>query len=135
MGMVYEALLLFGPLLLIGFVYSISVDLSDKASPESLAVKRAGLQLVLACALVAYFAWGWSKGRCTLPMQTLGLQLQTTDGQPLTTQRAVVRAIAAAPSVFLGIGFLYALVDANRQMLHDRIAGTRLAYVPVGRAI
>lgn len=135
MGMVYEALLLFGPLLVIGFIYSVTVDLSDKASPESIAAKRLGLQFVIACALAGYFTWGWSKGRCTLPMQTLGLKLQTTDGKPLTTQQALLRLVAALPSVFFGIGFLWALIDADRQMLHDRIAGTRLLYVPVGRVI
>lgn len=135
MGMVYEALLLFGPFLVIGFIYSVTVDLSDKASPEFISIKRLGLQIVLGCALAAYFGWGWSKGRCTLPMQTLGLKLETTDGQPLTMQRALLRAVIAAPSVFLGVGFLWALFDPHRQMLHDRIAGTRLLYVPVGRVI
>lgn len=135
MGMVYEALLLFGPLMVIGFVYSVIVDFSDKAPLEFIASKRFGLQFIIALLLVAYFTWGWSKGRCTLPMQTLGLKVQTVDGQPLTVQQALLRAVIAIPDVFFGVGFLWALFDPNRQMPHDRITGTRLVYVPVGRVI
>lgn len=135
MGMVYEALLLFGPLLAVGFVYSLLADFSDRASPEFNEAKRIGLQMVVGALLLAYFSWGWSQGRCTLPMQTLGLKLQTVKGTPLTARRALLRALAAIPSVFLGIGFLWAAIDPRRQMLHDRIAGTELTYVPVGRFI
>lgn len=135
MGIVYESLLLFGPLLVIGFVYSVIVDFSDRAVPDLYEIKRTGLQVVIGSLLSIYFVWGWSKGRCTLPMQTLGMRLITTQGQDLSIQQAVVRLLIAVPSMMSGIGFLWAIVDRDSQTLHDRLAGTRLIYIPVGKII
>ena len=135
MGMVYEALLLFGPLLLLGFLYSVVVDFSDRADPASLAIKRLGLQLLLGGALLAYFVWGWTKNRCTLPMQTLGLRVQTLDGAPASTRQAVIRGLIAVPSVLTGLGILWAIIDRDSQTLHDRLSGTRLVYIPVKRML
>jgi uncharacterized RDD family membrane protein YckC len=135
MAMVYEALLLFGPLLVLVFVYSFVVDFSDRGNPDLAAIKRIGLQLIIAAALLLYFAWSWTNGRCTLPMQTLGLQLTTTTGDHLSARMAVARALLAMPSVLFGVGFLWAIFDRDSQTLHDRLAGTRLIYVPVNKVI
>lgn len=135
MGMVYEALLLFGPLLLIGFIYSVLVDLSDKASPEFADFKRFGLQVTIGLSLLAYFGWGWSLGRCTLPMQTLGMRVKSINGNDISVAKAAIRALIALPSVMSGIGFLWAVVDRDSQALHDRLCGTRLVHIPVNRII
>jgi uncharacterized RDD family membrane protein YckC len=135
MGVVYESLLLFGPLLLIAFLYSIAVDFSDQASPELNGLKRLGLQASVGLALLAYFTWGWSLGRCTLPMQTLGTRLQMRNGHDVSVMRAAIRAIVALPSTMTGIGFLWAMVDRDAQTLHDRLCDTRLVHIPVKRII
>lgn len=135
MGMVYEALLLFGPLMVIVFFYSFLVDFSDRADPTLAGIKRLGLQFTIGAMLLGYFAWSWSNGRCTLPMQTLGLKLKTLDEQDPNLKTAVFRALIAVPSLFLGIGFLWAIFDRDSQTLHDRLAGTRLVYVPVNKVI
>jgi uncharacterized RDD family membrane protein YckC len=135
MAVVYESLLLFGPLLALGFVYSVAVNFSDAAEAQHQTIKRLGMQFLLAAALLGYFTWSWSGSRCTLPMQTLGLRLETREGQPLSVWRSLARALLAAPSTLTGLGFLWAMLDPDRQSLHDRLAGTRLLYVPVGRLI
>jgi uncharacterized RDD family membrane protein YckC len=135
MGMVYEALLLFGPMLVIAFVYSVIVGFNDRSGPEFHELKRTGLQIVLTLALLLYFRWGWSLGRCTLPMQTLGLRLKMRDGRDVPPRTAAIRFVVALPSVLLGLGFLWAIVDRDGQTLHDRVAGTRLVYIPVGKVI
>ncbi len=135
MGMVYECLLLFGPVLVVGFFYSVAVDLSDRAGPEDLGLKRLGLQLVVGFGLLLYFIWGWTAGRRTLPMQTLGLSLISVDGKPITRPQALLRAIVAVPSALTGLGLIWALFDKDRQTPHDRVAGTRLVYRPVGRIV
>ena len=49
------------------------------------------------------------------------------DGKPVTTGQAALRYVLAWPSVcFLGVGLIWALLDRDRQFLHDRLAGTRL---------
>ena len=135
MAMVYEALLLFGPLLVLVFLYSFIVDFSDRADPGLANIKRIGLQLTLTGALLLYFVWSWTNGRCTLPMQTLGLKLITAAGDELSIRTAALRAVLAVPSVLLGVGFLWAIFDRDSQTLHDRFAGTRLIYVPVNKVI
>jgi len=135
MAMVYEALLLFGPLLVLVFLYSFIVDFSDRADPGLANIKRIGLQLTLTGALLLYFVWSWTNGRCTLPMQTLGLKLITAAGDELSVRTAALRAVLAVPSVLFGVGFLWAIFDRDSQTLHDRFAGTRLIYVPVNKVI
>ena len=135
MGMVYESLLLFGPMLVVGFLYSIVVDFSDRAGPESLGLKRLGLQLLVGLGLLTYFTWGWTGGRRTLPMLTLGLSLESTNGRPITRPQALLRAIVAVPSALTGLGLIWALFDRDKQTPHDRVAGTRLVYRPVGRVV
>ena len=135
MGAVYESLLLFGPLLLISFLYSFLTDFSDRADPGLVALKRLGLQLTLGSAIVAYFVWGWSRDRCTLPMQTLGLRVRSKDDQPITPRQALLRALVAIPSTLSLVGFFWGIFDKDAQSLHDKIAGTRLVYMPVKRMI
>ncbi|MEN9772024.1 MAG: hypothetical protein RJA58_667 [Pseudomonadota bacterium] len=135
MGAVYESLLLFGPLLLISFLYSFITDFSDRADPSGLEIKRLGLQITLLLAIVGYFVWGWSKDRCTLPMQTLGLRVHSKDGEPVTPRQALIRALIAIPSTLGLIGFLWCLIDKDSQSLYDKLAGTRLVYIPVKRIV
>lgn len=135
MGAIYESLLLFGPLLLISFLYSFLTDFSDRADPGAAAFKRLGLQFTLGGVIVAYFVWGWSRDRCTLPMQTLGLRVRSKDDQPITPRQALLRALVAIPSTLSLVGFFWGIFDKDAQSLHDKIAGTRLVYMPVKRMI
>ena len=75
----------------------------------------------------AYFAWFWTHGGQTLPMKTWRLKIVRGDGSPVSLPRALHRYLLAALGFFaLGLGFLYALVDRDRQFLHDRLAGTAI---------
>ena len=75
----------------------------------------------------AYFAWFWTHGGQTLPMKTWRLRLVRGDGAPVSLPRALHRYFLAVLGFFaVGLGFLWALVDRDRQFLHDRLAGTAL---------
>ena len=77
--------------------------------------------------LLLYFVWFWLNGGQTLPMKTWKLRLASADGRSLRPAQALLRYLAAWPSVlFFGVGFLWAVFDRDRQFLHDRIAGTRI---------
>lgn len=79
--------------------------------------------------LLVYFTWFWLHGGQTLAMKTWKLRIVNTDGGQLRPLQAVLRYLAAWPSIALfGIGILWALVDKDRQFLHDRIAGTRVIF-------
>ena len=63
----------------------------------------------------------------TLPMKTWRMRLTLANGEPLGTSRAALRYLAAIASLAtLGAGFLWALIDKDKQFLHDRVCGTRL---------
>ena len=78
----------------------------------------------------AYFVWFWTHGGQTLPMKTWRLKVVRVDGAPVTPWRALHRYALAVLGLFAaGLGFLWALVDRDRQFLHDRLAGTALVEV------
>ncbi len=95
----------------------------------------------------AYCGWFWSGGRRTLAMKTWRLTLRTPAGDILSVRRALARFLACWVGPTLAIGafaalrpvgqgewatallafnYVWALFDADRQFLQDRIAGTRL---------
>ncbi|MBS1188359.1 MAG: hypothetical protein H6R10_151 [Rhodocyclaceae bacterium] len=81
--------------------------------------------------LLVYFVWFWLHGGQTLAMKTWKLRIVSTEGTRLRPLQAVLRYLAAWPSILLfGIGILWALFDQDGQFLHDRIAGTRIVFEP-----
>jgi uncharacterized RDD family membrane protein YckC len=120
-GMLYESLLLLGvltvafalPHLVLGTIWRIAVS-----GPL--------LWLHVFLVLWAYFAWLWQHGGQTLAMRAWNIRLVSAGGASLTRRQVHLRYLLAWPSLLLGIGILWALVDRDRQFLHDRLAGTRL---------
>lgn len=77
--------------------------------------------------LLAYCVGFWSNGGRTLAMKTWRIRLLTRSGGPVRPAQALLRYLLCWPSLALGgIGILWALVDRDRQFLHDRLAGTQL---------
>ncbi|PKO33262.1 MAG: RDD family protein [Betaproteobacteria bacterium HGW-Betaproteobacteria-7] len=119
--MLYEGLVVFA-VLLIGFWLPQAL-----LSGIGLAFSPRLLWLHLLLLLLFYFVWFWLHGGQTLPMKTWKMRVVNQDGSPLRPLQAVLRYLAAWPSILLfGIGILWALVDRDRQFLHDRIAGSRI---------
>jgi uncharacterized RDD family membrane protein YckC len=91
---------------------------------------RTVLQIYLAFVMGTYFVWQWTHRGQTLPMKTWRLKLVKRDGTPVDTRTAVLRYLAAMIGAFtFGFGFLWAIVDRERQFLHDRLTGTRIVRV------
>jgi uncharacterized RDD family membrane protein YckC len=60
-------------------------------------------------------------------MKTWHIKLVTESGNPVSKRQALARyLIGTAGLLLLGVGFLWAFVDRERQFLHDRLAGTRI---------
>jgi uncharacterized RDD family membrane protein YckC len=93
----------------------------------------AGGRLLLAhlfLLLLIYFAWQWLHGGQTLAMKTWKIRLRSADGNPPRLAQALLRYAIAWPGALLfGLGFIWALADADGLYLHDRVAGTRLEVV------
>ncbi|HRP24862.1 MAG TPA: RDD family protein [Thauera sp.] len=126
-SMLYESMLLLGvlaltflvPYLILGVVFGV-------APPGWLA------WLHIFGVLGVYFVWYWRRHGQTLSMQTWRLKIvNADDGRSASLGRSWLRYALAWPSVLLcGLGLLWALVDRDRQFLHDRLAGTCIVLLP-----
>lgn len=123
--MFYEALLLigvFGVLIVPLVLFSASIG-----HMPSIPVLRVYIFLGLAL----YFIWHWHAKRQTLAMRTWHLRIVTADGSNPTLARLAWRYVLAWSSIGLaGIGIVWALLDREGLFLHDRLAGTRIIFVP-----
>jgi uncharacterized RDD family membrane protein YckC len=100
-------------------------------TPLGLFHSRVVYQLYLALVAGAYFIWQWLRGGQTLAMKTWHLRLIAKDGSAVTPRQALLRYVAALGGLtFMGLGFLWALLDRNRVFLHDRVARTRIVMTP-----
>jgi len=118
---VYEFLLLAALLLVATYPYL------ALAGDSTHGWRRNLLQLYVVAVAGAYFVEFWIRGGQTLAMKTWHIRLVRLDGAPLTRTLAWRRYLFALASLLLaGAGFLWALVDRERQFLHDRLAGTAL---------
>ena len=120
--MAYEALLLAAVLAVLFIMPHVLIG-AFTSHVASAPLLRAHLLLLL----LLYFAWFWCNGGQTLAMKTWHIRLSTRTGQTVRPPQAVLRFALCWPSIgVFGIGILWALIDRDRQFLHDRLAGTRL---------
>jgi uncharacterized RDD family membrane protein YckC len=124
LAMFYDSLLVFA----VAFFATLAflAVAGDALSPRTRHVFQAYLFVVLG----GYFVICWCRGG-TLAMRTWKLRLVRTDGGRPGIAQASLRYLLAWPSIMtLGMGLLWALVDRDRQFLHDRLARTRIVTDP-----
>ena len=125
LALAYEALLLAALLLASALPFALMTHTADAIAARLL------FQLYLIAVAAAYFVWQWRRGGQTLAMKTWRLRVVTRAGTPLNLRHAVSRFVfALAGCALAGAGFLWALVDREGLFLHDRLAGTRIIFVP-----
>lgn len=141
---VYEGVLLFGVLMVAGYLYS------SLTQQRHALQGHAGLQGFLFIVLAIYFVWFWSHGGQTVAMRAWHIRLVRADGQPVSQQRALARFLASwiwfMPSLtwawLAGLhssGQIFALMAAGvityallarlhpqHLFWHDALCGTRL---------
>ena len=145
--MLYEGLLVFGVVFMAALLFGLITQTRNALD------NRIGLQVFLFVAIGIYFAWFWSKGQ-TLAMKTWHLRLVMPNGEPIPKARAFLRYVLAWIGIFPPLVCAYFLqmgprnlllvmplwvllwtgasqLRADRQMLHDVWAGTRLIYAPL----
>jgi uncharacterized RDD family membrane protein YckC len=130
----YEAALVFGIYFVPAYLY---LSISNTRIEDTIqgGPRLWGFQLFIFLVFGIYFAWSWSQGRRTLPQKTWGLRIMMANGQPLSQARAMARYALAWVSLLCGfLGFFYALFDADKAFLHDRLLGTRIIMDETGAA-
>ncbi len=130
-SLLYESLLLFA----VGFAATwLFYFASGGRGAEGGA--RTLLQGFVLAVFAAYFLWCWLRGGQTLAMKAWRIRLVARDGGSLTPAIALARFVLALLLIvpLAGLGLFWALLDRERQFLHDRLAGTRLVLLPPGGA-
>jgi uncharacterized RDD family membrane protein YckC len=147
-AMVYETFLLLAVEAL-GVVLYMLVTLNSHAP-----IAQYGMKVWSFIVAGAYFIYSWTNSGHTLALKTWRMHILTDRDQPLTLHTATLRYLLAwgwflpallvrtifglhgkgetAAVITVGIvGWsLTALLDRDRQFLHDRLAGTRLVLLP-----
>ena len=113
--MVYEAILLFAVAFFAAWLFYFASGGRDATS----GALRYALQFFVAAVFAAYFLWCWLRGGQTLAMKAWGIRL--VDVTPLKALLRFVYALLLFP-----VSVAWALLDRDRQFLHDRLAGTAL---------
>lgn len=119
-SLLYEGILLFAVVFVAGFLFFAFAREADAG------LARLVFQVYLFTVCGIYFVYCWTRGSQTLAMRTWRIRLVTSAGAPLSAGHAFLRYVFAIPSVGTGLGLLWAIVDRDRQFLHDRLAGTRV---------
>ena len=115
--MLYEALLLFAVAFFAGWLFFAASGGRDATSGWL----RLALQAFVLVVFAAYFLRCWLHGGQTLAMKAWRIRLVG-----VTPRRALARFAYALALVPTGISLAWVFFDAERQFLHDRLAGTRL---------
>lgn len=143
--MFYEGILLFG------LVFGVLLAFDYLTQSRHALFLLEARQVVLFLSIGLYFLLSWRKNGQTLPMKTWHMQLQTVAGTKLSYPRALARYLLMWVLPLLFILIVYVLVmqsanpgyyslfilapytifiwtwfDADKQFLHDRLAGTRI---------
>lgn len=135
LALVYDALLLFGVIMVYGMLaVSTAKAVTGLENPSSLFRDSAlwgGLlfagTLLLICTFYSLF---WLRNQQTLGMQSWRLQLETTDGSPLTLKHCVKRCAGGALSLAAGgLGFFWCLLP-GRTTWHDSWSNTKVTVHP-----
>ncbi|MDO8314078.1 MAG: RDD family protein [Rugosibacter sp.] len=125
-SMAYECLLLLGVLSITFLIPNLLLGMAT-----SIVLPGWALLLHVFVVLGAYFIGYWHFGGQTLAMQTWQLQIVTENYARLSPARLVLRYLLAWPSIiYFFAGLLWALLDRDRQFLHDRLAKTRIMFKP-----
>jgi uncharacterized RDD family membrane protein YckC len=118
---------LYDALLLLALVFIATWPFIAFFGDSTLGWRRHLLQAWVVAVAGAYFTWFWTHGGQTLPMKTWGIRVTGPDGAPPGLARSIHRySLALLGLAAVGLGFVWALFDPDRQFLHDRLAGTVL---------
>jgi uncharacterized RDD family membrane protein YckC len=124
-AMIYESLLVTAVVFVASFI--IIPVVGEMHAPW----QRHLFQVYILGVMFAYFSAFWLRSGQTLAMKTWRIRLVSQNGGALSLKQAALRFFVAFIGLLLaGFGFWWALIDRDRQFLHDRIAGTRLVRVP-----
>ena len=127
--MVYDTLLVIA---LVAAVNAIGLAILVEVTAGEQQVLNAHLvQFLTTLSIVGFFCLFWLKDGQTLGMQAWRIKLVDFEGAPPSFGKALLRCAGASVSIaFLGLGYLWCLVDRNNRYWHDYLSRTELILLP-----
>jgi len=123
-ALVYDVFPLVGLWMLTTFVYLYAAGRHYEPAHPGWGT-RLGLQVALLAITAAYFVISWARAGQTIGMRAWKLKLLREDGSKIGVLPALARfSLALLSLAIVGIGFWWALFDAQNRTLHDRICKT-----------
>ncbi|MBK5935216.1 hypothetical protein CCR81_00070 [Halorhodospira halophila] len=126
--------LLYDLLLVVSIIFlgsAVFLPVSGGEAPAPGTWLSVAYQVYLLALVYLFFVLFWTRGGRTLGMLAWRLRVVNAEGVPPTLGQASARFVAAGLSwALLGLGFIWALFDAEHRALHDRLAGTWLIREP-----
>jgi uncharacterized RDD family membrane protein YckC len=78
---------------------------------------------------IAYYVWPYSTGGQTVGKKLTHIRVVAIDGSSLNWRKGIARFLGTYLSVIpLGLGYLWAFFDKDRQAWHDKLAGTMVVH-------
>ncbi len=129
LAMVYDSLLV---LALVFVVYACALGIQvGLAGGESQVLSPILGRTLFVLSVTGFYCAFWLRSGQTLGMQTWRIKLVSSDGGPLRPGQLLLRCAGAAVSLlFLGLGYLWKLVDRRGLYWHDHLSGTQLVLLP-----
>lgn len=125
------AALSYDSLLLVGIWFLATALLLPLTDGQAVPAQQPLFQMYLFGITFGFFAYFWLHGGQTLGMQAWRIRLVAQTGQALTLWQVLLRfVVAVAGAAALGLGFWWALYDAQGRTWHDLAAGTQVIYLP-----
>jgi len=124
-ALVYDTLLLLALILIAGFI---ALPFTGGEAPRP---GNPFYQTYIFVLCYLFFAWFWTRGGQTLGMRAWRLRVQNEDGTAINWSQSLLRFMCAMVSWgFLGLGYLWILVDKNNLAWHDHFSNSRIVVLP-----
>ncbi|MDP1773451.1 MAG: RDD family protein [Methylobacter sp.] len=116
-------------LLLIAVLFVATALLLPLNGGQAFTAQQFFFPLYLLLVSFLFYAWFWTHGGQTLGLRAWKIKVLTLDKKPISWKQALLRFTAAIISWgFLGLGFLWILIDKNQRSWHDRLSKTALYF-------
>lgn len=137
-SLLYDGLIVGAIWMLIGFIVQLAVGpdtsqlVAGRVQTDPVLSNILFFLMVASCA--TFFVWFWTRSGQTVGMLAWRIKVVDRNGRLISMRQAGIRLLLAWPAFFvLGLGYLWLLVDAEGDALHDKISATRVVVLPQTR--
>lgn len=123
------AIVFYDSLLLLALLFLATIIVLPLNNGEAFNSSQFFFPIYLLSISFLFYGWFWTHGGQTLGMKTWKIKIQRIDKQPITWIIAFKRFFMGIVSwLFVGLGFLWKLIDKKQYTWHDYFSKTALFF-------